>query len=50
MFEDTFEKEMGKYDRFRGSLEEGETVQKDLLAQLKVSCLPTLLASQDTDA
>ena len=50
MFEDTFEKEMGKYDRFRGSLEEGETVQKDLLAQLKVSCLPTLLSSQDTDA
>jgi len=36
MFEDTFEKEMGKYDKFKSVLEEGETTQKDLLAQLKV--------------
>lgn len=36
MFEDTFEKEMGKYDKFKSALEEGETTQKELLAQLKV--------------
>lgn len=36
MFEDTFEKEMGKYDKFKRALEEGETTQRELLAQLKV--------------
>jgi programmed cell death 6-interacting protein len=39
MFEDTFEKEMGKYDKFKSALEEGETVQAELLARLKVCCL-----------
>ena len=39
MFEDTFEKEMGKYDKFRSALEEGEVMQRELLAQLKVCCL-----------
>lgn len=35
MFEDTFEKEMDKYDKFKGTLEEGKTTQGDLLARLK---------------
>ena len=39
MFEDTFEKEMGKYDKFKSALEEGETTQNVLLAELKVCCL-----------
>ena len=39
MFEDTFEKEMDKYDKFKGTLEEGKTTQGDLLARLKVHCL-----------
>ena len=39
MFEDTFEKEMGKYDKYKNALEEGEAKQKVLLAQLKVRCL-----------
>lgn len=39
MFEDTFEKEIDKYDKFKGTLEEGKTTQSDLLAQLKVYCL-----------
>ena len=36
MFEDTFEKEMGKYEKFKSALEEGEVTQQDLLAQLTV--------------
>ena len=36
MFEDTFEKEMDKYDKFKSTLEEGETTQREFLAQLKV--------------
>ena len=36
MFEDTFEKEMDKYEKFKSALEEGETAQQQLLAQLKV--------------
>ena len=36
MFEDTFEKEMGKYEKFKSALEEGEIMQQELLAQLKV--------------
>ena len=36
MFEDTFEKEMSKYDKFKSALEQGETTQKGLLAQVKV--------------
>lgn len=36
MFEDTFEKEMGKFDKFKSALEEGETIQNELFAQLKV--------------
>ena len=39
MFEDTFEKEMEKYDKFKSTLQEGEATQKALLAQLKV-CRP----------
>lgn len=42
MFEDTFEKEMGKYDKFKSALEEGEKAQKELLVQLKVCCLQAL--------
>lgn len=38
MFEDTFEKEMGKYDKFKDALEEGETTQNKLLARLEVCC------------
>lgn len=40
MFEDTFEKEMDKYDKFKSAVEEGETTQKELLAQLRV-CVPS---------
>ena len=36
MFEDTFEKEMGKYEKFKSALEEGEATQNGLLVQLKV--------------
>ena len=36
MFEDTFEKEMGKYEKFKTALEEGEATQKELFEQLKV--------------
>jgi len=39
MFEDTFEKEMGKYEKFKSALEEGEVTQQELLAQLKVRCI-----------
>lgn len=39
MFEDTFEKEMGKYEKFKSALEEGEITQQELLAQLKVCCI-----------
>lgn len=38
MFEDTFEREMGKYDKYKSALEEGETTQTELSAQLKVRC------------
>lgn len=50
MFEDTFEKEMGKYDKFRSALEEGETAQEELLEQLKVCCLPFLEIGEEVDA
>lgn len=42
MFEDTFEKEMEKYDKFRSALEEGEITQRELLEQLKVCRLRAL--------
>ena len=38
MFEGTFEKEMGKYEKFKSALEEGEMMQQELLEQLKVCC------------
>jgi hypothetical protein len=38
MFEDTFEKEMDKYENFKSAIEEGERTQKELLTQLKVCC------------
>lgn len=50
MFEDTFEKEMGKYDKFRSALEEGESTQEELLEQLKVCCLSFLEIEEDIDA
>ena len=50
MFEDTFEKEMGKYDKFKSALEEGETTQKDLLAQLEVCRLRALLDWEEINA
>ena len=43
MFEDTFEKEMRKYDKFRRTLEEGETIQNEFFAQMKVCYLRTSL-------
>ena len=42
MFEDTFEKEMGKYDKFKSTLEGGETTQREFLARLKVRRLQFL--------
>lgn len=39
MFEDTFEEEMGKYDKFRSVIEEGEATQQGLLARLRVCYL-----------
>ena len=42
MFEDTFEKEMGKYDKFKSALEGGETTQREFLARLKVCRLQFL--------
>lgn len=50
MFEDTFEKEMGKYDKFRSALEEGETTQSGLLAQLEVCPIKFLEIGKDLDA
>jgi len=48
MFEDTFEKEMGKYDKFKSALEEGETTQREILAQLKER-RKALIASRQND-
>jgi programmed cell death 6-interacting protein len=41
MFEDTFEKEMEKYDKFKSALEDGAETQMKLLTQLQVRCLTT---------
>ena len=40
MFEGTFEKEMGKYEKFKDALEEGEVTQNGFIGQLKVCRLP----------
>jgi programmed cell death 6-interacting protein len=37
MFEDTMEEEMGKFDRYKESVEEGREKQEELLAQVEVS-------------
>ena len=47
MFEDTFEKEMDKYDKFRIAIADGETTQKELLTQLKVCCLSSIKGNTD---
>lgn len=48
MFEDTFEKELGKYDKFKSAIEQGEPTQKALLTQLKVCCLSFIQGGTDT--
>lgn len=50
MFEDTFEKEMGKYDKFRNIIEEGETRQIELLTRLEVCCLGFIEGETNTSA
>lgn len=48
MFEDTFEKEMDKYDKFRSAIEGGEMTQKELLSRLKVCYLTFIEGGIDT--
>ena len=50
MFEDTFEKEMGKYDKFKSAIEEGERSQLELLTQLEVRCLSPTEGYANTSA
>ncbi|KAF9779034.1 BRO1-domain-containing protein [Thelephora terrestris] len=47
MFEDTFEQEMSKYDKFKSALEEGDTTQKDLLSQLRERNQALIASRQD---